>query len=55
MNMPKRSVRMSEGAGTLEMDAPDVYALIGDRGELRAGRGRDGVVYVPEQALRGYQ
>jgi hypothetical protein len=36
------------------MHGPDVYLLIRS-GELDAGKGRDGLVYVPEEALRDYE
>lgn len=41
-------------ARALGIDGPEVYHLI-DAGNLHAGKGDDGLVYVSEQALRDYQ
>jgi hypothetical protein len=47
-------LRVPEVARRLAIDGVAVYRLIG-RGELEAGKGRDGFVYVPKDALRSYQ
>lgn len=52
--MNEGALRIPEVARRLGIDGTQVYALI-ERGELEAGKGRDGLVYVPEDALRSYQ
>ncbi|MGH9015534.1 MAG: helix-turn-helix domain-containing protein [Acidimicrobiia bacterium] len=52
--MSERLWRVPEVARRLDMHGPDVYLLIRS-GELDAGKGRDGLVYVPEEALRDYE
>ncbi len=54
MTMGERLLRVPEVARRLNMYGPDVYELI-RTGELDAGKGRDGLVYVPEKALREYE
>jgi hypothetical protein len=54
MAMSEAAVRVPEAAHRLNMDGPDVYLLI-ERGELRAGKGSDGLVYVPEDAIEDYR
>jgi len=49
-----RLLRIPEVARALAVDGPDVYRLI-ERGELEAGKGADGLVYVSERALRAYE
>jgi hypothetical protein len=41
-------------ARRLEMDGTEVYELI-FQGELAAGKGKDGLVYVRESALKDYK
>ena len=50
----ERLLRVPEVARALGIDGPGVYHLI-DAGNLHAGKGDDGLVYVSEQALRDYQ
>jgi hypothetical protein len=52
--MSERLLRIPEVARVLGLDGPDVYGLI-ERGELEAGKGADGLVYVSERALRDYR
>ena len=52
--MSERLVRVPEVAKTLHLDGPAVYRLI-EAGDLRAGKGADGLVYVSETALRDYE
>jgi len=52
--MSEPAVRIPEVARRLNIGGPDVYLLI-ERGELRAGKGTDGLVYVPEAAIDDYQ
>jgi excisionase family DNA binding protein len=52
--MSERLLRVPEVARTLGVGGPEVYRLI-ETGELGAGKGADGLVYVPEQALREYE
>jgi len=49
-----RLLRVPEVARALGLDGPEVYRLI-DSGELEAGKGGDGLVYVSEPAIRAYQ
>jgi hypothetical protein len=53
MDMSDRVVRVPEAARRLKMNGPDVYLLIRS-GELQAGKGSDGLVYVPETAIDEY-
>lgn len=53
MEMADDALRVPEVARRLEMDGPDVYGLI-VQGELAAGKGTDGLVYVRESALADY-
>jgi hypothetical protein len=48
------NLRIPEVARQLGIDGPDVYRLI-EQGELKAGKGADGFVYVPGTALADYQ
>jgi len=52
--MTERAVRVPEAARRLHVEGPDVYLLI-ERGELRAGKGPDGLVYVPEASIEDYR
>lgn len=52
--MSERLLRVPEVARTLGIDGTEVYRLI-EQGELQAGKGQDGLVYVPEGALREYE
>jgi hypothetical protein len=54
MTVSGRLLRVPEVARILDVDGTQLYALI-DRGELKAGKGRDGLVYVSEQALEDYR
>ena len=54
MEMSERFLRVPEAARALNLDGTEVYALI-DRGELRAGKGADGLVYVSERAIEEYR
>ena len=45
---------VAEAARRLGLDGPEVYRLI-EAGELAAGKGADGLVYVSEEALRYYE
>jgi hypothetical protein len=54
MAMSNRVLRVPEVARRLDMEGPDVYELI-RRGELPAGKGDDGLVYVRESALEDYE
>ena len=47
-------LRVPEVARRLAIDGVAVYRLI-ERGDLAAGRGKDGFVYVREEALADYQ
>jgi hypothetical protein len=49
--MSERLLRVPEVARVLGLDGPEVYQLI-ETGKLRAGKGADGLVYVPDDALR---
>jgi hypothetical protein len=49
-----QALRVPEVARRLAMEGPDVYDLI-LRGELSAGKGTDGLVYVRASALEDYQ
>lgn len=52
--MTERVLRVPEAARELGLDGVEVYHLI-EQGLLKAGKGEDGLVYVPESALRAYQ
>lgn len=54
MPMTDPALRVPEVARRLEMDGTDVYELI-LQGDLAAGKGKDGLVYVRESALEEYQ
>lgn len=53
MTMSERLLRVPEVARALGVDGAEVYTLI-DRGEVKAVRGPDGLVYVSERALAEY-
>jgi hypothetical protein len=52
--MSERLLRVPEVARKLGLEGAEVYRLI-ERGELEAGKGQDGLVYVPEDALRRFE
>jgi hypothetical protein len=52
--MTEQFLRVPEVARRLAMSGPEVYGLI-EAGELDAGKGSDGLVYVTETALDEYQ
>ena len=54
MAMTERLLRVPEVARRLKLDGPVVYDLILN-GELAAGKGADGLVYVRESALVEYE
>ena len=54
MAMTDPALRVPEVARRLEMPGEDVYELI-LQGELAAGKGKDGLVYVRESALEDYK
>ena len=54
MPMTDPALRVPEVARLLEMDGTDVYELI-LQGDLAAGKGKDGLVYVRESALDDYE
>ena len=54
MRMTDRPMRVPEVARMLSVDGTDVYRLI-ERGELKARKGPDGLVYVTDKALRAYR
>ena len=47
-------LRVPEVARQLGVDGTEVYGLI-ERGELEAGKGQDGLVYVTASALAAFQ
>lgn len=49
-DVPESALRVPEVARRLGIDGAEVYRLISD-GELAAGKGADGLVYVIEEAL----
>ncbi|MEO7557330.1 MAG: helix-turn-helix domain-containing protein [Acidimicrobiales bacterium] len=51
--MADPALRIPEVARRLDMDGTDVYELI-LQGELPAGKGKDGLVYVRKSALEDY-
>lgn len=53
MQMTDQALRVPEVARRLAMEGPDVYGLILS-GELSAGKGTDGLVYVRESVLEEY-
>jgi helix-turn-helix protein len=53
MTVEERLLRVPEVARRLNLEGPLVYELI-FRGELDAGKGRDGAVYVPERAVEEF-
>lgn len=48
--MSEQLLSVPEVARRLDMDGAEVYGLI-ERGELPAGKGDDGLVYVTERAV----
>jgi hypothetical protein len=54
MTMSDEALRVPEVARRLNMDGTVVYDLI-FRGELAAGKGKDGLVYVRESAVEDYK
>jgi hypothetical protein len=54
MPMPDQPLRVPEVARRLGIDGTEVYDLI-FRGDLEAGKGKDGLVYVREEALEDYK
>lgn len=54
MDMADQALRIPEVARRLGLDGPVVYDLIAN-GELAAGKGEDGLVYVRESALEDYE
>ncbi len=54
MDMTDQPLRVPEVARRLGLDGPVVYDVIAS-GELLAGKGEDGLVYVRESALEDYQ
>jgi hypothetical protein len=54
MAMSEPLLRVPEVARALDLDGTQVYALI-DCDELKAAKGRDGLVYVSQQALEDYR
>ena len=54
MAMSERLLRVPEVACTLGVEGTEVYRLI-ERGELAAGKGSDGLVYVTAEALQTYR
>ena len=54
MEMTDQALRVPEVARRLGLDGPGVYELIA-AGELEAGKGEDGLVYVRESALEEYR
>ena len=53
MSMPDQPLRVPEVARRLGIDGTEVYDLI-FQGDLEAGKGKDGLVYVRESALEDY-
>jgi len=49
-----RAMRVPEVARALGVDGQEVYGLI-ERDELEGRKGRDGMVYVTEEALKSYR
>ena len=54
MKVNDEPLRVPEVAQRLGLDGPEVYLLIAD-GELAAGKGADGMVYVTAEAVEDYQ
>jgi excisionase family DNA binding protein len=54
VDVSERLLRIPEVARELGIEGEAVYRLI-EQGELRAGKGPDGLVYVPESALVAYR
>ncbi len=54
MRVTDEALRVPEVARRLGIDGTMVYDLI-FRGELAAGKGRDGLVYVRESAIADYE
>ena len=53
MSVTDEAVRIPEVARRLGIDGTEVYDLIAN-GELSAGKGKDGLVYVRESAIEDY-
>ena len=53
MSMTDQVLRVPEVARQLGIDGTEVYDLIFN-GELQAGKGKDGLVYVRESAIEDY-
>jgi hypothetical protein len=53
MHVNERAMSVPEVARALGIDGTEVYGLI-ERGELEGRKGRDGLVYVTEEALQTY-
>lgn len=51
--MSENLLRVTEVARRLDMDGAEVYLLI-RRGELAAGKGADGLVYVAEREVSAF-
>jgi hypothetical protein len=51
--VPESALRVPEVARRLGIDGAEVYRLISE-GELAAGKGPDGLVYVTEAALADF-
>jgi hypothetical protein len=54
MSVTDEALRVPEVARRLGIDGTEVYDLI-TQGELAAGKGTDGLVYVRESALTDYE
>jgi hypothetical protein len=54
MPMAEQPLRVPEVARRLGIDGTEVYDLI-FQGDLEAGKGKDGLVYVRVSALEDYQ
>jgi hypothetical protein len=54
MEVTDQPLRVPEVARRLGLDGPVVYDLIAS-GELKAGKGKDGMVYVHMSALEDYE
>jgi hypothetical protein len=54
MYVNEPAMRVPEVARVLGIDGTEVYGLI-ERGELEGRKGRDGLVYVTEEALQAYR
>jgi hypothetical protein len=54
MYVNEPAMRVPEVARVLGIDGTEAYGLI-ERGELEGRKGRDGLVYVTEEALQAYR